>query len=66
MSILRCDNGGEYISNELKHFCSVIGIVVDYTVPYTPEQNGLAERLNRTLVERTRSLLLQSNLSKEM
>ncbi|CAI6343265.1 unnamed protein product [Macrosiphum euphorbiae] len=66
VSILRCDNGGEYVSNELKRFCSVKGIVVDYTVPYTPEQNGLAERLNRTLVERTRSLLLQSNLSKEM
>lgn len=66
VSILRYNNRGEYVSNELKRFCSVKGIVVDYTVPYTPEQNGLAEKLNRTLVERTRSLLLQSNLSKEM
>jgi len=54
VSIFRYDNGGEYVSNELKRFRSVKGIVVHYTVPYTPEQNGLAERLNRTLVERTR------------
>ncbi|VVC34356.1 Integrase, catalytic core,Ribonuclease H-like domain [Cinara cedri] len=63
---LRCDNGGEYISHNFKNFCAQKGIVVNYTAPYTPEQNGLAERTNRTIIESTRSLLFQSGLSKEM
>lgn len=37
-----------------------------YHIPYTPEQNGHAERMNRTLIEKGRALLLQSSLGKEM
>ncbi|GJQ79124.1 hypothetical protein Trydic_g5377 [Trypoxylus dichotomus] len=39
---------------------------MDYTVPYTPQLNGKAERLNRTLAERIRSLLIDSELEKNM
>ena len=45
---LRSDNGGEYTS---KDFFKKNGIRHERTVPKTPEQNGVAERMNRTLVE---------------
>lgn len=61
---LRADNGGEYISSEMKSFCKEKGIQLLFTVPYNPEMNGIAERLNRTLVEKARTMLLASNLGK--
>lgn len=61
---LRADNGGEYISNEMKFYCKEKGIQLLLTVAYNPEMNGIAERLNRTLVEKARTMLLASNLSK--
>lgn len=60
--IIRSDRGGEYISNEYKAFLKTNGIAIQYTNPYTPEQNGVAERKNRHLVEMTRSLLLDAGL----
>jgi len=66
MSKLRCDNGGEYTSKALKEFCEGKGIEIQYTSPYCPQQNGHAERLNRTLCEKGRSLLIEGNLPKEM
>eukprot|EP00253_Pinus_taeda_P001426 PITA_01426 len=48
---LRSDNGGEYVDNKLINFCTEHGIQMQYTVPYTPQQNGVAERKNRTLKE---------------
>lgn len=41
--------GGDYSSNGFKNFTQQEGIQIQYTVPYSPEQNGVAERLNRTL-----------------
>lgn len=61
---LRADNGGEYISNEMKLYCKEKGIQLMLTVAYNPEMNGIAERLNRTLVEKARTMLLESKLSK--
>uniref|UniRef100_A0A0A9WWP7 Copia protein n=1 Tax=Lygus hesperus TaxID=30085 RepID=A0A0A9WWP7_LYGHE len=61
---LRCDSGGEYKSNRFKEFCLEQGISVEYTIPYTPEQNGVAERLNRTLASTVRCLLFDANLPK--
>lgn len=58
----RCDNGGEFISKDLKHWCSQKGIVLDYKIPYCPQQNGKAERINRTLMERARAMLNDSEL----
>lgn len=66
VSILRCDNGGEYKSNEFRTWCLKKGIKIDYSVPYTPQLNGKAERLNRTILEKVRALLFNSDLKNEM
>ena len=62
--ILRSDNGTEYTNNSFKQFCTNNKIKREYTVHETPEQNGVAERYNRTVVETTRSLLIESKLPK--
>ena len=54
---LRTDNGGEFCSNDFDAFCEELGIYKQLTAPYTPEQNGIAERKNRTIVEMARSML---------
>ena len=61
---LRCDNGGEYINETLKSFCRNKGIKLETTVRYTPQQNGAAERLNRTLMDKVRPMLNGSGLPK--
>ena len=62
---LRTDNGGEYISDKFELFCRTRGIHREFTVPETPEQNGVAERYFRTTVEMTRCLLQEANLPSE-
>ncbi len=62
IKLVRTDNGSEYINNELSNFFKSKGILHQTTAPYTPEQNGAAERLNRTLIERTRAMLLEYKL----
>lgn len=62
---LRCDNGGEYRSNEFEQFCQEKGIQVEWTAPYTPEMNGTSERFNRTLVEKSRAMLEDSRVDKK-
>jgi transposase InsO family protein len=47
----RTDNGGEYVTNDLKGFFESKGIIHEFTPPYSPESNGVAERLNRTIGE---------------
>lgn len=64
IATLRCDNGGEYISHDFKTFCKRNGTVIDYTNPYTPEQNGKSERFNRSLVEKGRSMLQHAGMPK--
>lgn len=63
---LRCDNGGEYTSKNLKDWCKHRGIVLEYTVPYSPQLNGKSERMNRSLLNKTRAILFDSKLNKEM
>jgi transposase InsO family protein len=60
---LRSDNGGEYKSDEFVQFCRDRGIRREFTAPYSPEQNGVAERMNRTIQERIVSMLHHSGLS---
>ena len=62
---IRTDNGGEFISKVFKQFCKDNGIRQEWTIPYTPQQNGVAERTWRTLFEMTRSMLKESNLGDE-
>eukprot|EP00731_Ephydatia_muelleri_P033160 Em0025g116a len=64
IQILRTDGGGEYISKEFKDFLKLKGIHHEMTVRDTPEQNGVAERMNRTLCESGRAMLFHAELSK--
>ncbi len=59
---LRSDNGGEYVSNEFEDFLKERGITHEPTIPYSPQQNGIAERANRTLMETVRCLLHQGGV----
>ncbi|CAB1110927.1 unnamed protein product [Ectocarpus sp. CCAP 1310/34] len=55
---LRNDNGGEYSSEYYRDFCKTIGIVQEFTVPATPQQNGIiSERAGRTLMNIVRCLM---------
>jgi hypothetical protein len=63
---LRSDRGGEYDPNTLKAFCEQNGIIHETTAPYTPEQNGIAERKNRTLKNMMNSMLISSGFSDNM
>ena len=57
LKALRTDNGGEYTSTEFETYLKREGVQHELTIPKTPEQNGVAERMNRTLVEAVRSML---------
>ena len=60
--VLRSDNGGEYTSKEFDGFCRQEGIRRQLTVPYTPEQNKVAERKNRSIVGAARAMLHDQSL----
>ena len=59
---IRSDNGTEYVNGEFNAFLSKHGIQRQLTVPHTPQQNGVSERANRTLVEMARCMLNYSGL----
>ena len=58
------DNGREYMSFEFEGFLKNHGIIHEKTAPYTPKQNGLSEVMNCIIIERARSILYDSNISK--
>lgn len=60
--VFRSDRGGEFLSTNLQNFLREKGIEFQCTVPNTPQQNGISERKNRTLVEAIRTLLISKNL----
>ncbi|KAL0334640.1 UNVERIFIED_CONTAM: Copia protein [Sesamum radiatum] len=62
---LRTDRGGEFTSNEFKAFCELHGIRRPMTVPRTPQQNGVAERKNRTVLNMARTMLKSKEMPKE-
>jgi hypothetical protein len=61
---LRTDNGTEYTNDEFRDFCEQHGIKRHFTVRKTPQQNGVAERMNRSIAERARCLRLNAGLAK--
>jgi len=61
---LRSDNGGEYTGDDFKAFCKKRGIQQSFTGPYTPEENGVAERSWRTVVATARCMREQAGLPK--
>jgi hypothetical protein len=62
IKILRTDNGTEYLNERFEKFLRDEGIKHERTQIYSPEQNGISERLNRTLTEKARCMLRQANL----
>jgi len=59
---IRSDNGTEFKNTVLDFFCIQKGIHREYNAPYVPQQNGVAERKNRTLIEAARTMLADSKL----
>ena len=59
---IRSDNGTEFKNAFLNEFCTEKGILRQYSAPRTPQQNRVVERMNRTLVETTRTMLSKSRL----
>ena len=63
---LRSNNGGEYIDGGFSEYCVIQGIRMEKTIPGTPQQNGVAERMNRTLNKHARSMRLHTGLPKTL
>jgi transposase InsO family protein len=61
---LRTDGGGEFLSNQFNEWLDSKGILRSITPANTPQRNGVAERLNRTLLDKARSMILSGNLDK--
>ena len=57
LKILRSDNGGEYVNSKFIQYCKDVGIQMQHSIPYTPQQNGVAERKNRSLKEMETSMM---------
>nr|GFB66740.1 hypothetical protein [Tanacetum cinerariifolium] len=62
VKVFRFDNGTEFKNSNLNQVCGLKGIKREFSVPRTPQQNGIAERKNRTLIEAARTLLADSLL----
>lgn len=65
VKVLRTDNGLEFCNAKFDEYCKVHGIERHRTCTYTPQQNGVAERMNRTIMEKVRCLLNESGLGEE-
>lgn len=63
--VLRCDGGGEYSSTHLLTYLKENGITLQQTAPYSPQQNGTAERKNRSLMEMMRCLLSEGRMDRK-
>ncbi|GJU01605.1 putative ribonuclease H-like domain-containing protein [Tanacetum coccineum] len=62
VKVIRCDNGTEFKNSVMNQFCEMKGIKREFSVARTPQQNGVAERRNRTLIEAARTMLVDSKL----
>nr|GEV94576.1 putative ribonuclease H-like domain-containing protein [Tanacetum cinerariifolium] len=57
VKVIRCDNGTEFKNREMNQFCEIKGILRQFSVAKTPQQNGVAEMRNRTLIEAARTMI---------
>ena len=64
VKLLRTDNGGEFCSDAFNDYCREEGILRHHTIPYTPQQNGVAERMNRTIISRARCMLSNARMNR--
>ncbi|GJW24969.1 putative ribonuclease H-like domain-containing protein [Tanacetum coccineum] len=62
VKVIRCDNGTEFMNSIMNQFCDMKGIKREFSVARTPQQNGVAERKNKTLIEAARTMLVDSKL----
>ncbi|GJZ48800.1 putative ribonuclease H-like domain-containing protein [Tanacetum coccineum] len=62
VKVIRCDNGTEFKNREMNELCGLKGIKREFSVARTPQQNRVAERKNRTLIEAARTMLADSLL----
>ncbi|GJS73483.1 retrovirus-related pol polyprotein from transposon TNT 1-94 [Tanacetum coccineum] len=62
VKVIRCDNGTEFKNREMNQFCKIKGILRQFSVARTPQQNGVAKRRNRILIEAARTMLADSKL----
>ena len=60
---LRTDNGKEYVNKNMYHLCEECSIQIQHSVPYTPQQNGVAKRKNRSLKDMATSMIEEKDLS---
>ena len=65
IQVIKTDNGTEYTSERFNNLCEEAGIEHQLTAPYTPQQNGVVERKNRTIMEMSRCLLHEKGLPKK-
>ena len=63
LKCVRSDNGGEY-RGPFEEYCRAHGIKLEKTIPKTPQQNGIAERMNRTITEKVKCMLSHAKLPK--
>jgi transposase InsO family protein len=63
---VRIDQGREYLTNKFRTWCADQGIIIETTAPYSPLQNGVAERMNRTLTELARAMIIARNIPKSI
>ncbi|GJQ95621.1 putative ribonuclease H-like domain-containing protein [Tanacetum coccineum] len=62
VKVIRCDNGTEFKNKEMNQFCEMKGIMRQFSIARTPQQNRVAERRNRTLIEAARTMLADFKL----
>ena len=63
LKCLRSNRGGEFISHEFNNFCIERGIKKEVSTPRTPEQNGIAKRRNRSIMDCVRTLMIEKNIA---
>ena len=63
---IQADNSREYINKDLQMWCLDRGIEIQMTAPYTPEQNGVTERWNKTVVELAHSMIFARDIPNEL
>jgi hypothetical protein len=64
VKLLHTNNGMEFYSNEFNDYCSNEGVFRHHTIPYTPQQNGVAEHMNRTIIFKARWMISYASMSR--
>lgn len=65
LKCVRTDNGGKFVNHAFTRFCHERGIVHQRTTTYSPQQNGVAERMNRTVVKMARAMMASKQVAKK-